>query len=142
MSEMSDMTKSLAVQQKIMEHFALKLDDLEETMEEHKQEDIKRTEILHRRLEEHRKSSKEDHKRFSDESAKNRADRNAEIMTQLGKLNGNLESRMDDLKSAAEDQEARLRKIENLKWWLLGATGVIMFLLQFADNINLAAFIS
>lgn len=142
MSEMSDMTKSLAVQQKIMEHFASKLGDLEETMEEHKQEDIKRTEILHRRLEEHRKSSKEDHKRFSDESAKNRAERNAEIMSELGKLNGNLESRMDDLKSAAEDQEARLRKIENLKWWLLGATGVIMFLLQFADNINLAAFIS
>lgn len=142
MSEMSDMTKSLAVQQKIMEHFASKLDDLEETMEEHKQEDIKRTEILHKRLSEYRESSKEDHKRLSDESAKNRAERNAEIMTQLGKLNGNLEARMIDLKSAAEDQESRLRKIENLKWWLLGATGVIMFLLQIADNTNLAAFIS
>ena len=34
MSEMSDMTKSLAVQQKIMEHFASKLEDLEEKMEE------------------------------------------------------------------------------------------------------------
>lgn len=142
MSEMSDMTKSLAVQQKIMEHFASKLDDLEETMEEHKQEDIKRTEILHKRLEEHRQSSKEDHKRLSDESAKNRAERNAEIMAHLDKLHGNLESRMIGLKSAADDQETRLREIERLKWWLIGAIGVITFLSQFANNINLGAFIS
>jgi len=133
MSEMSDMTKSLAVQQKIIEHFTSKLEDLEEKMEEHKQEDIKRTEMLQARLEEYRKSSKEDHKRLSEESAKNRAERNKEIMTELGKLNGNLESRMVDLKSATEDQEARLRKIENIKWWLLGAIAVITFLAQSID---------
>ena len=134
MSEMSDMTKSLAVQQKIIEHFTSKLEDLEEKMEEHKQEDIKRTEMLQARLEEYRKSSKEDHKRLSEESAKNRAERNKEIMTELGKLNGNLESRMVDLKSATEDQEARLRKIENLKWWLLGAIAVITATTQMIDT--------
>lgn len=141
MSEMSDMTKSLAVQQKIIEHFASKLEDLEEKMEEHKQEDIKRTEMLQARLEEYRKSSKEDHKRLADESAKNRAERNKEIMSELGKLNGNLESRMDGLKAATEDQEARLRKVENLKWWLLGAIAVITFLAQFANGMDISAFI-
>lgn len=141
MSEMSDMTKSLAVQQKIIEHFASKLEDLEEKMEQHKQEDIKRTEMLQARLEEYRKSSKEDHKRLADESAKNRAERNKEIMAELGKLNGNLESRMDSLKAATEDQEARLRKVENLKWWLLGAIAVITFLAQFANGVDISAFI-
>ena len=62
-------------------------------------------------------------------------------MSELGKLNGNLESRMDGLKAATEDQEARLRKIENLKWWLLGAIAVITFLAQFANSMDIPAFI-
>ena len=49
---------------------------------------------------------------------------------------------MIGLKSAADDQETRLREIERLKWWLIGAIGVITFLSQFANNINLGAFIS
>lgn len=142
MSEMTDITKSLAVQQQIIEHFASKMEDLEEKMEEHKAEDIKRTEVLHKRLEEYRQASKEDHKRLSDESAKNRAERNKEIMTELGKLNGNLESRMDALKSATEDQEDRLRKIENLKWWLLGAVAAVTFLAQFFSKMDLTSIIS
>jgi len=142
MSEMTDITKSLAVQQQIIQHFADKLETLEEKMEDHKAEDIKRTEMLQARLEEYRKSSKEDHKRLSDESAKNRAERNKEIMTELGKLNGNLESRMDALKIASEDQESRLRKIENMKWWLLGAAAAVTFVAQLLIKMDIPSLIS
>jgi len=142
MSEMTDITKSLAVQQQIIQHFADKLETLEEKMEDHKAEDIKRTEMLQARLEDYRKSSKEDHKRLSDESAKNRAERNKEIMTELGKLNGNLESRMDALKIASEDQESRLRKIENMKWWLLGAAAAVTFVAQLLIKMDIPSLIS
>ena len=142
MSEMTDITKSLAVQQQIIQHFADKLETLEEKMEDHKAEDIKRTEMLQARLEDYRKSSKEDHKRLSDESAKNRAERNKEIMTELGKLNGNLESRMDALKNASEDQEFRLRKIENMKWWLLGAAAAVTFVAQLLIKMDIPSLIS
>jgi len=142
MTEMSDITKSLAVQQQIIEHFSSKLEDLEEKMEEHKSEDIKRTEVLHKRLSEYRDSSKEDHKRLSDESAANRKLRNQEIMAELSKLNGNLESRMDDLKSSTEDQENRLRKIENLKWWLIGAAAGLTFVINMLIKMDIPALIS
>lgn len=142
MTEMSDITKSLAVQQQIIEHFSNKIEDLEEKIEQHKAEDIKRTEVLHKRLEEYRKSSKEDHKRLADESAENRKVRNKEIMDELGKLNGNLEARMDDLKRSTEDQEGRLRKIENLKWWLIGAAAGLTFVINMLIKMDIPALIS
>lgn len=142
MSEMSDMTKSLAVQQQIIEHFSSKLEDLEEKMEQHKIEDIKRTEVLHKRLDEYRKSSREDHKRLSDESAANRIQRNKEIMDELGKLNGNLEKRMIDMADKIENQDVRIRTMENLKWWLLGAIAVITLVGQMAVKMDLLSFVN
>lgn len=140
MTEMSDITKSLAVQQQIIEHFSSKMEDLEEKIEEHKKEDIKRTDVLHKRLEEYRQSSREDHKRLSDESAANRAQRNKEIMEELGKLNGNLEKRMIDMADKIEDQDGRIRSMENLKWWLLGAVATATFLVQVVTDVDLASF--
>lgn len=142
MSEMSDMTKSLAVQQKIIEHFDSKLQDIEVTMEEHKKEDIKRTELLEARLEEYRKSAKQDHQRVADESARNRAERNKEIMEQLGKLNGNLEKKMNSMSEDISNQEERLRGLENIKWWLLGASAVIATLITFMSSVDILSLIS
>jgi len=63
-------------------------------------------------------------------------------MTELGKLNGNLESRMDALKIASEDQESRLRKIENMKWWLLGAAAAVTFVAQLLIKMDIPSLIS
>jgi uncharacterized protein (DUF3084 family) len=142
MSEMSDMTKSLAVQQQILEHFSSKIEDVEQRMLEHKKEDIKRTETLHTRLAQYRKSSKEDHKRLADESAKNRIERNKEIMCELAKLNGNLEKRMIKMSENIEEQDDRLRKLENLKWWFMGVVAVLTFIFQFSPDINILSFFS
>lgn len=142
MTEMSDMAKGVAVQQQIIEHFDNQLTEIKVQIEEHKQEDIARTKVLHKRLEEYRTASKDDHKRLADESAKNRASRNEEIMSALSKLNGNLELRMDELKAATEDQESRLRGIENGKWWLIGVAATVAFLLTMASEFDLMSFIS
>jgi hypothetical protein len=118
------------------------MEEMEEKIEEHKAEDIKRTEDLHKRLEEYRKSAREDHKRLADDSAENRKVRNKEIMDELGKLNGNLEARMDDLKRSTEDQETRLRKIENLKWWLIGAAAGLTFVINMIIKMDIPSIIS
>ena len=141
-TEMSDITKSLAVQQQILEHFSSKIEELDDRMEEHKVEDVRRSDVLHKRLTEYRTASKEDHKRLSDQSAENRKLRNQEIMTELGKLNGNLEARMDDLKRSTEDQEDRLRRIENMKWWLIGAAAGLTFVINVLIKVDLTSFIS
>ena len=141
-TEMSDITKSLAVQQQILEHFSSKIEEIDDRMEEHKSEDVRRSDVLHKRLTEYRNSSKEDHKRLSDQSAENRKLRNQEIMTELGKLNGNLEARMDDLKRSTEDQEDRLRRIENMKWWLIGAAAGLTFVINVLIKVDLSSFIS
>lgn len=136
MSEMSDITKSLAVQQQILEHFSGKIEEIEQTANEHKQEDIERTKVLHKRLEEYRNSSKDDHKRLADQSARNRAQRNEEIMEALSKLNGNLEIRMDELKAATEDQESRLQGFEKAKWWLIGVAATVTFMINMAADFD------
>jgi hypothetical protein len=141
MSEMSDMAKGVAVQQQIIEHFDNQLSDIKKNVEEHKQEDIARTKVLHKRLEEYRAASKDDHKRLSDQNALNRSERNKEIMDALSKLNGNLDLRMNELKAATEDQESRLRGIENGKWWILGMAATVAFVLTMASEFDLMSFI-
>ncbi len=140
MTEMSDMAKGVAVQQQIIEHFDSQLDVIKDNIEEHKQEDIARTKVLHQRLEEYRSASRNDHQRLSDDSAKNRAARNNEIMEALSKLNGNLDLRMNELKAASDDQESRLRGIENTKWWILGVAAMGAFLIAIAAEFDLSAF--
>ena len=38
-----------------------------------------------------------------------------------------------DLQDKIDNQEVRIRGIENLKWWLIGAIAVATFVVQFLD---------
>lgn len=118
---MSDISQKVAVQGEILKNTAEKLEDLEERIEAHKKEDMARSAVLTDRLEQYRISSKEDHQRLSDQSAQNRLQRNQEIMTELAKLNGNLEKRMDNL-------SGRVGKLENWKYYMMGLGAAVLFI--------------
>ncbi len=118
---MSDIGQKVAVQSEILKNTADKLDDMEDRIESHKKEDVARAAILTDRLEQYRVSSKEDHQRLSDLSAKNREQRNQEIMGELSKLNGNLERKMDGLSS-------RIGKLENWKYYMMGLGAAVLFI--------------
>ena len=89
------------------------IEDIEERIDEHRIEDIKRAENISTRLEEYRRSSKEDHQRLSDANAANRKERNEEIMKELHKMNGSLDRRLNEL-------EQRASVLENWKWYMMG----------------------
>ncbi len=118
---MSDIGQKVAVQSEILKNTADKLDDMEDRIENHKKEDVARAAVMTDRLEQYRLSSKEDHQRLSDLSAQNREKRNQEIMTELSKLNGNLERKMDGLSS-------RIGKLENWKYYMMGLGAAVLFI--------------
>lgn len=111
---MAEMSQTIAVQGEVLKN-------LEERMEAHKEEDIRRAAVLTDRLEAYRVSSKEDHQRLSDQSAANRAERNKEIMDALSKLNGSLDSRI-------ADQEKRIAQLEKWKYYIMGIGAVVLFI--------------
>lgn len=118
---MADMSQKVAVQGEILKNAISKIEELDERMDQHRIEDIKRYEIISDRLEQYRVSSKEDHQRLSDQNAKNRAERNREIMDELSKMNGSLDIRLRNL-------DERIQKLENWKWYMMGITAVIVFI--------------
>jgi DNA repair exonuclease SbcCD ATPase subunit len=110
---MSDVSQKVAVHGEILKNTAEKLSDLDERIEQHRAEDVKRTDIMSNRLEEYRKSAREDHQRLSDQNAINRKERNEEIMKELHKMNGSLDKRLNEL-------EQRAGVLENWKWYMMG----------------------
>lgn len=118
---MSEVSQKVAVHGEILKNTASKIEDIEERIDDHRIEDIKRTEAISTRLEEYRKSSKEDHQRLSDQSAANRKERNEEIMKELHKMNGSLDKRLNEL----EDKTGRL---ENWKWYVMGLGVAVAFI--------------
>lgn len=119
---MGDMSKRVAVQGEILKNTVDKLEDLDERMSDHRQEDIDRNNAIGDRLEEYRTSSREDHTRLAEESARNRVERNKEIMSELNKMNSNIDNRLTNL-------DERIKMLEQWKWYIMGLGAVIIFIL-------------
>jgi len=119
---MADMSQKVAVQGEILKNTVEKLEDLDERMSEHRQEDIARANSISSRLEEYRSSSRDDHARLAAESAQNRALRNKEIMDELHKMNGSLEKKLTIL-------DDRIKILEQWKWYIMGLGAVVVFVL-------------
>ena len=123
---MADMSQKVAVQGEILKNTAEKLEDLEERIQEHKREDINRANLISDRLEEYRRSSREDHERLAKDSAENRKIRNEEIMSELHKMNGSIENKLTKL-------DDRITMLEQWKWYIMGLGAVLVFI---AANIQ------
>lgn len=123
---MTEISQKVAVQGEILKNTADKLEDLEARASEIKEEDIKRAEVIHRRLEDHRKSSREDHQQLANETKLDRKQRNDEIMLQLGKMNGALEVRLTRI-------DDRIKILEQWRWYIMGI-GVAVLLV--AAEVN------
>jgi DNA repair exonuclease SbcCD ATPase subunit len=128
LQSMSDIAQKVAVQGEILKNTAEKLEDLEAKINEHKQEDVARAQQLGERLEETRRSAYADHERLAKDSALNRKERNEEIMTQLSKMNGSLDARLEKL-------DDRIKMLEHWKWYIMGLGAIVAFI---AVNIKWA----
>lgn len=128
---MSELSTQVAVQQEIIKNTVDKLEDLDNIVEEHRKEESVRTKLIYQRLEEYRKSAYDDHLRLSSDNKKNRDVRHAEIMSEIRSNNESMMKRMDE-------QNKRIRSLENWKYYLAGMGAVVMFLL--AKVVNLGGF--
>lgn len=128
---MSEISTQVAVQQEIIKNTVDKLEDLDNIVEEHRKEEAARTEAIQQRLEEYRKSAYDDHLRLSEENKANRNKRHAEMMAEIRSNNDVMMRRMDE-------QNKRIRSLENWKYYLAGMGAVVIFLL--AKVVNLGGF--
>ena len=126
LTAMADMSQKVAVQGEILKNTAEKLQSLELKMSEHKADDIARAQLLGERLEETRKAAYNDHEKLAKESQQNRKERNEEIMTQLAKMNGSLDARLEKV-------DERIKTLEYWKWYMMGIGAIV---LAIAANIK------
>jgi chromosome segregation ATPase len=135
--EISDLSKGMAVQQQIIERFDQKLDYLEEKIDTQARINVEARFALKEELDDHKQNFKTDMVRAM-EDAKNK---HAEVNERSREWHEDrhretirlIENIAKDLNEKVDGQEERIRNIENLKWWLIGAIAVITFIVQFLD---------
>lgn len=127
---MQDLATTQAVQAEIIKNAVDKLEDLDTIVEEHRKDENARTKAVHQRLEEYRRSAREDHQRLSDENAKNRIERHNEILSEVRKMNESLNKKLTK-------QDERIQSLEKWKYYMMGMGAVVVFLLaKVADFSN------
>ena len=119
---MSELSKNVAVQSEVLEFTKIKLDDVEKLCEETKRTDELRMGVLSDRLEEYRRSSKEDHQRLADHNASKRSDSNKEIMDKLDSMERALHQRINE-------QQKKINNLENWRYYMMGVGAVVVLLL-------------
>jgi len=110
-SQMSDIHKSLAVQENILEHNEKRLDTLEEKLIKHTEESVEFQKELNVKIEDMKVTAQIERER-----------RHKELMESIEKLNGSVSSKI-------EKQDERITALENWRWYIIGASAVIIFVI-------------
>ena len=110
-SQMSDIHKSLAVQENILEHNEKRLDTLEEKLIKHTEESIEFQKELNVKIEDMKVTAQVERER-----------RHKELMESIEKLNGSVSSKI-------EKQDERITALENWRWYIIGVSAVIIFII-------------
>jgi len=113
MENLADLSTTVAVLTEQVKNATERMDEMDERQQSHIERDEQRAHDINERLEEYRKSSREDHQILADSSRQDRILRNQEIMSELSKMNGQLDSRIGKI-------ESRVSELENWKWWIMG----------------------
>ncbi len=135
--EMSEIAKSLAVQQAIIQGFEEKFDNLKDKLEDQRRVGAEGRLAIKDELDEYKddfkhemmlsiKEAKEDHARLARETKQWNEEKHKETIAIVESLSKNVEDKIDA-------HEERLRSLENTKWYVLGIFAVITFVLQLVD---------
>lgn len=113
MQNLAEVSTTVAVLTEQVKNATERMDEMDERQKSHIERDEQRAHDINDRLEEYRKSSREDHQTLADSSRQDRILRNQEIMSELSKMNGQLDSRIGKI-------ESRVSELEHWKWWIMG----------------------
>lgn len=140
---MADITKSLAVQQQIIENFQTKISNLNDKLDTSSRHNLEGRLALKEELDEHKETFKESmleamevaktqHATMAAATRKEQEERHQRTIDLI-------ENIAKDTSEKLADHDKRLRNIENLKWWILGAIAAGSFI---AHNFDLSAIMS
>lgn len=121
MNMMAELSKNVAVQNEVLEFTKEKLDDVEKLCEETRKTDELRMNVLSDRLEEYRRSSREDHQRLADHNANKRNDNVKEILDRIDRMEKSVHQRIND-------QQKKINRLENWRYYMMGVGFVIILL--------------
>lgn len=121
MDMMAEMSKNVAVQNEVLDNTKNKLEVVEKLCEETKKSDELRMNVLSDRLEEYRRSSREDHQRLADHNANKRNDNVKEILDRIDRMETAVHQRIND-------QQKKINHLENWRYYMMGIGFVILLL--------------
>lgn len=109
--DMSKLHKIAAVQETILENAERRIENLENTFIKHTEEEL-----------EHRKELNKTLSDMKEDAQKQRERRHSEVLESIQKLHATLGEKL-------EVQDKRIRSLENWRWWILGVSAAIAFIL-------------
>ena len=122
MDVMVELSKNVAVQSEVIENTKKKLEDVEQLCEETRRTDELRLTVLSDRLEEYRRSSRDDHQRLADHNASKRNDSVKEIVDRIDIMEKSIHQRIND-------QQKKINHLENWRYYMMGVGAVVIILL-------------
>jgi phosphoenolpyruvate carboxylase len=129
---MSQLSTNVAVQGEVLKNTAAKFELIEKLCEDYRRADDLRLKVLSDRLEEYRRSAREDHQKLADHNANKRSSTSKEILDRLDDMEKGLHTRINE-------QNKRINTLENWKYYMMGVGGVLMLLVasvQWPDFFN------
>jgi hypothetical protein len=129
MEQMVSLAQDIAVQQKVLETFETKLDGLEGKLDSQSRMNLEARFAFKEELDEHKyrfkeamtngmKEAQQAHQDYNLKQREWMEERSDRTLTAINTLTKELNMKL-------EDQDRRIRSLENLKWWLLGAVAVV-----------------
>lgn len=119
---MGELTKDVAVRNEILEHTREKLVDVEKMCDDHRRTDLLALNVMSDRLEEYRRSAREDHQRLADHNADKRIKATKEITDHIDIMEKALHARLNETTK-------KINALENWRYYIMGAGAALMLLL-------------
>lgn len=110
--QMSEILKTIAVQENILENNERRVSTLEETIKKHNEEE-----------EQFRKELTQKFDDMKETSQKERERRHREVLDSIENLNKSMTEKL-------ENQDKRIQALENWRWYLLGIGAVLLFIVN------------
>jgi F0F1-type ATP synthase membrane subunit b/b' len=116
-SDMTGLHKIAAVQETILENAERRIENLEDTFIKHTEEELEYRKELNKTLTD-----------MKEDAQKQRERRHKEVLESIQNMHKAVSEKLDV-------QDKRIRALENWRWWILGASAALIFILTRYDAL-------
>lgn len=110
--QMTEILKTIAVQENILENNEKRVSTLEETIKKHNEEEVQFRKEFTQKFDEMKETSQKERERH-----------HRELLESIENLNKNMSEKL-------ETQDKRIQALENWRWYILGIGAVLLFIIN------------